>query len=334
MKLPKRNRGAALLMAMLTVTLVATFASAAMWQQWRGVEVEQAERARVQSGWILTGALDWARLILTEDGKGAGRNADFLSEPWAVPLQEAKLSTFLAAEKGVTTVASDEDSLEAFLSGEIVDLQSKLNVRNLVAGGKISQPWQLSFTRLFETLGLPPAQAVSLAENLRFAADTSAENRSGPMAPLMPQRVDQLVWLGLAPETVVALQPYVTLLSATTATPVNLNTANAEVIYASVDGLSMADAQRLVAERDRQHFVSVSDASKLVSSVAPSAFMSDHLSVGSAYFESRGRLRLDKITVEERSVIHRAGTPITAKALLRERGVVDTAPPGILLPAR
>lgn len=33
------QRGAALLMAMLTVTLVATFAAAAMWQQWRSVEV-------------------------------------------------------------------------------------------------------------------------------------------------------------------------------------------------------------------------------------------------------------------------------------------------------
>ena len=42
-----RARGAALLAAMLTVTLVATFAAAAMWQQWRAVEVETAERGRV-----------------------------------------------------------------------------------------------------------------------------------------------------------------------------------------------------------------------------------------------------------------------------------------------
>jgi type II secretory pathway component PulK len=31
---------------------------------------------------------------------------------------------------------------------------------------------------------------------------------------------------------------------------VNLNTASAEVIYAACDGISLADAQRLVAERD------------------------------------------------------------------------------------
>ena len=37
-------------MAMLTVTLVATFAAAAMWQQWRAIEVETAERARSPPG--------------------------------------------------------------------------------------------------------------------------------------------------------------------------------------------------------------------------------------------------------------------------------------------
>ena len=86
-----RQRGAALLAAMLTVTLVATFAAAALWQQWRSIEVETAERARVQSAWILLGALDWSRLILIEDSRAGG--ADHLAEPWAVPLEEARLST-------------------------------------------------------------------------------------------------------------------------------------------------------------------------------------------------------------------------------------------------
>ena len=68
MRYRHRSRGAALLTAMLTVTLVATFAAAALWQQWRSVEVETAERDRLQAAWVLSGALDWARLILREDG--------------------------------------------------------------------------------------------------------------------------------------------------------------------------------------------------------------------------------------------------------------------------
>ena len=86
-----RQRGAALLMAMLTVALVATLAAAALWRQWRGVEVETAERGRVQARWILAGALDWGRLILRQDARSGG--PDHLSEPWAIPLAEARLST-------------------------------------------------------------------------------------------------------------------------------------------------------------------------------------------------------------------------------------------------
>ena len=68
----RHQRGAALLLAMLILTLVATMASGMVWQQWRAIQVESAERARTQSAWILSGALDWARLILREDARTGG----------------------------------------------------------------------------------------------------------------------------------------------------------------------------------------------------------------------------------------------------------------------
>src|SRR4051794_41705410 len=39
------------------------------WLQWRGIEVETAERTRAQGEWLLNGALDWARLILKSDAR-------------------------------------------------------------------------------------------------------------------------------------------------------------------------------------------------------------------------------------------------------------------------
>src|SRR3954468_7432952 len=110
----RRQRGAALLTAMIIVALVATRAGSRVGQQWRAIQVEAAERARTQSAWVLSGALDWARLILREDAKTGG--VDHLGEPWAVPLAEARLSTFLAADKDNT-----EDAPDAFLSGSITD---------------------------------------------------------------------------------------------------------------------------------------------------------------------------------------------------------------------
>jgi general secretion pathway protein K len=306
------QRGAALLLAMLVVALVATFASAAVWQQKRNVEVEQAERVRAQAAWMLTGALDWARLILREDARSGG--ADHLGEPWAVPLEESRLSSFLATDKVNTADAAD--TMNVFLSGQITDLQSLLNVNNLVEDGKISESGLRSFSRLFETLSLPPAQLGLLVENLR-SADTSPDGPSAVMAPLLPQRVDQLFWLGLPVQTVAVLQPYVTVLPGRTR--VNLNTASAEVIAAAVSGLSLADARRLVSGRLSAPFSSVADASKLVPG-HEAAFTEGGVDVASRYFEVRGQLRLDQMVVEERSLLRRDGLDV--KTLRRERGVL------------
>ena len=306
------HRGAALLAAMLTVTLVATFAAAALWQQWRSVEVEAADRTRVQSSWILNGALDWARLILREDFNAD--RTDYLSEPWAVPLQEARLSTFLAADPNNTMETPGSDVDNVFLSGEIGDLQSKLNLSCLVQAGSLQTRWLETFQRLFDVLGLPQAQLARLAENLRFAADLSVDNRNASRAPLAPQRIEQLTWLGVSDEVIAALEPYVTILP-NASTQVNLNTASAEVIYAVGRNLSLADAQRMVAERERQHFRAVADASRFV----PTAnFDLTAASVDTQWFEVRGRLRFDQVVIEERSVVQRTGR--TVRVVQRERG--------------
>jgi general secretion pathway protein K len=316
-----RQAGAALLMAMLTVTLVATLAAGALWQQWRSVEVEAAERSRMQAAWVLTGAQDWARLILREDARAGG--SDHLAEPWAVPLQEARLSSFLASDRGAADTASDTDNV--FLSGQISDQQALLNLNNLVEAGRVSDVGFRTFQRLFDLLGLPQAELNRLAENLRFASDISTDNQSAAQAPLMPQRVDQLAWLGLSPATVTALSPHVTLLPGRT--QVNINTASEQVIYAAVNGMSLSDAQELVARRARTPYANISDASRAMPQYA-AAFTEGTITVSSRFFEVRGRLRLDRLVVEERSLVRRDGLDV--RTIQRERGAVD---PALLLQA-
>ena len=296
-------------MAMLTVALVASLAAGALWQQWRSVEIEAAERARVQSLWVLTGALDWARLILREDARAGG--ADHLAEPWAVPLEEARLSTFLATDKN--NLPDDGNSAsQAFLSGAISDLQARLNVTNLVDSGKVSETALAAFSKLFETLGLPPGELTAMAENLRLALDATPGN---VVSPLLPQRVDQLVWLGLSPASLARLRPFITLLPARTT--VNLNTASATVLYAGVASLDMAQAQRLVTARQASHFRTLADVTAVIGEVKPPLNQAEH-SVGSRFFEVRGRLRLDQTVVEEHSLVQRDGLDV--KTLWRDRG--------------
>lgn len=309
-----RHAGAALLTAMLTVALVATLASAALWQQWRSLEIETAERARLQSQWILNGALDWARLILREDARASG--VDHLGEPWAVPLEEARLSTFLASSNSPTDALDTSTTLsQTFLSGNITDLQSRMNVRNLVDGSKVSEAALASFSRLFNKLQLPAAELALLAENLRFALDTSPDNRNGGQAPLMPQRVSQLVWLGLSAKSVAILSPYITLLPVPT--PVNLNTADATVLAAIIPRVDPARAQRLVALRDSRHFRTLSDVTTALGEPQDVLTDTQH-SVSSQFFEIHGQLRLDKVIVQQHSVVQRQGLEV--KALWTDRG--------------
>ncbi|MEI7785163.1 MAG: type II secretion system minor pseudopilin GspK, partial [Betaproteobacteria bacterium] len=161
--------GAALISAMLVVSLVAGLAVAALAQQWRLSEVERHERNRQQVQWILQGALDWACLILREDGRNGG--SDHLGEPWALPLQEARLSSFLASDANASGLA---DLNGVFLSGRIEDMQARLNLSNLVAEGKVSEPDVEMAERLFELIDLPPQLARQLAQGLR---DAAAKNR-------------------------------------------------------------------------------------------------------------------------------------------------------------
>jgi general secretion pathway protein K len=137
----------------------------------------------------------------------------------------------------------------------------------------------------------------------------------------MPQRVDQLVWLGLPARTVTALRPYLTLLPYRT--KVNINTASAEVIHASVPGLDLADARRMLTARESAHFATTSDARLPAAVTSPSG--NSMLTVTSDFFEVRGRLRLDQAVVEEISLVRRDGLNVTT--LWRERAAALARPP-------
>lgn len=309
----RTQRGAAILVAMLLVALVAALSATALWRQWRGVEVEAAERARVQSGWLLQGALDWARLILREDARAG--STDHLAEPWAVPLQEARLSAFLASAQGHSDTT---DTLQAaFLSGRIVDQQARLNVTNLVQDGRPHAPSVRAFTRLFAALHLPDAERVTLIQNLQRALQPPAPAGAPGAAdiPLLPRSTDQLTWLGLSPASLAALQPYITLLPERT--PVNLNTAPALVLHACISGLDMAGAQGLITARAQSHFRTLGDATRAMGAADTALDEGEH-SVNSRYFEVRGQLRLDDRVVQERSVLQRDG--LVVRVLWRERG--------------
>ncbi len=322
----KGQGGAALLTAMLTVTLVATFAATALWQQYRSIEVEKAERGRAQVSWLQTGSIDWARLILRilgiADSKPDGDKTDNLTEQWAVPLEESRLSAFLAADQNNTGGMTVEESLDAFLSARMIDAQSKLNVYNLVENGVESPPDVAAFKKLFGLLDIPLNELDVLKKKLLDAANIQITN---PAAPLMPQRVRQLTWLDVSAQTLEKITPYVTLINERT--PVNLNTADAEVIYAVVPNLHLAEAKLAVIQRAKP-FKSLTDASSVFPAFAGQLVDKNH-SVSTNYFETWGRLRLENIVIEEQSLLRRDFTTKNVTTKWRERAIKSSLEPSL-----
>lgn len=296
-----RQRGAVLLLAMVLVAMVAVVCAAAQWSRWRDTEAEAAERSRVQMAWLLDGALEWAQLVLREDAQAGA--LDHLGEAWAAPLKEVRLSAFLGAPQPAGSGATEED---AVLSTRIVDLQSRLNVSHLAAMGSISPAALRGFQRLFDMLGLPRQELEALAEQLRRASiiDPGSDEATGAPAP--PQRIEHLAAMGLTPATLAALAPYIAVLPGRA--PLNLNTASAEVICAAVDGITLADAQELVAHRAAQPLRSL-DAAATVLRGAP-ALPPGEFSVTSRYFEVMGRIRLAGQTRAQRTLVQRVGLEV------------------------
>ena len=309
----RHQRGAAILMAMLTVVLVATLASAALWQQWRAIEIESAERSRAQSGWLLQGALDWARLILSEDGRKGG--SDNLTEPWSMPLEAARLSTFLAMDRSDAILAEQAGS--ALLSGQMFDLQARLNLHNLIVGGKVHAPAAAQFARLFSILNLPNQELTLLLNGLRSAHQASnAPTGMVVPAPLVPQTLDQLAWLGLSGNTIGQLRPYVTVLPE--ATKVNLNTAPDIVLRAAVGGLDAAAAQQLLQKRSNKPWETLDDFAQ-AAGLSAKLLDAEALATQTRFFEVRGTLELDGQPVHVMTLTQRDGQRV--RVLRRERTV-------------
>lgn len=313
------SRGAALLLALVILVLVATTAASMVWQQDRSVRVEAAERARAQAAWMLHGALDWARLILREDlradrerqrGDAARQLVDALGETWAQPLAEARLSSFLAADRD----RSADADLEVFLSGAIEDAQARWNLRNLIGPDGKPVPAELAaLRRLVDQAGAPSDTAERLVRGLTAAWGPAEPAAAGAGAradvPLAPRRLRDLRWLGIDEPTLARLEPLVTLLPVRT--PVNANTASAEVLVAAIDGIDLGSAERIVQARKRKSLGAL-DSLAEIQDLLPQGTGPDaqRVSVATRFFEVRGRLRLDERVLEERSLVERRDSEV------------------------
>jgi hypothetical protein len=104
-----------------------------------------------------------------------------------------------------------------------------------------------SFARLYQALNLPEAELLLWVKNLEAALQTTPKLQ----APLPPQRLEQLAWLGISARSLARLSPYIAVLPS--ATPVNINTASVALLR-HIAGLNQLTARRLLEHRTEKPF--------------------------------------------------------------------------------
>lgn len=280
-----RQRGMAVIGALIVVAAAAIAATAILERQALMARTLASERDRAQAAWLLRGGLDWSRVILRWDAR---RNA--ITRPdsaWARPITGLEVS-------------APDDPRTALFSGRVEDEQAKYNLNNLSAQGVIKPDELLVLQRLFSYLQLPATLATNVAQ--RVADSQPVENRAAT-APALRTINDLRNIENLSAATVDLLRPYLTVLPATTG--VNANTATAEVLSATIAGLSLPDARALVSQRDKgQWFNNSGDfVNRLIDREVD---VGNRIVVNSNWFRVAGEVSLDNAVVGMEALLQRA----------------------------
>jgi general secretion pathway protein K len=325
----RRQRGVAVVTALLLTTLAVTIVASLFWQQQVQVRSIENQRLQLQKQWILRGALDWARLILRENGR-LSPNYDSLDQPWAVPLQETRLDQYVENNR------ADTESSDATLSGQMVDAQSMYNLNNLAANG-VPAPKEIKvFAKLLASLRLNPSLAQDAAVMIAAstpkqgpAANTAnqpaqaldpmtglprvqsgADSGSQPPAPAiavpsgppmlaMTQVEDLLAVPGFTLEAVEKLRNLVIFLPPSVKA-VNINTAPAEVLTAVIENGTASDAAFIIAARTTASFRTGDSRLAQIPT-----FGTSNLDFRSNYFLVNGKVRLNRAALQIQALISR-----------------------------
>lgn len=320
-RLPVRQRGVAVITALLLTALAITVVASLFWQQQVQVRSMENQRQRLQTQWAMRGMVDFARFWLRQDNP----SLTALDGVWATPIEEARLDDYVDREK------VEMEKFDATVSGRALDAQGRFNLINLVdVMGNPSPPHLQAYQRLLGNLQLDSGLAQATADAVvrarpkpRAAASgsdgkpaaTSAGTSGGSEPVAMTQLEDLLAIPGYTPQIIDKLRDYVIVLPQVT--PINVNTASAEVLSAVTD-MSVSEASALTLSNPRKKFV---DRANFLNNInGKNAIDGVALDVKSQYFLTVIRVRLDRAALDAQALVWRQPNPqrTTSLVWLRE----------------
>jgi general secretion pathway protein K len=292
----RAERGAAVVMAMLVVAVTATLVAGVFWRQ--SVIMRQAENelSYAQAKWLIRGAIDWAGVILREDARTS--SVDHTGEPWAVPLADTHLN-------------QDDGHDPVYLSGEIRDEQAKFNLRNLAGPQGVNMRELAVLRRLLALVGASEGFAEPVAKRVLTAVPGDGGRKQ---TALGLASIDDLLGLeDIGTAVIERLRPFVTVLPQPT--PVNANTAPAEVLAARFENLALADARRLVASRDGAYFKDRTDVLSRIGHLRLQASDAE-IAVATRFFSVNGTVSYRRARLHAQALLKREANRVEAVWLL------------------
>lgn len=303
------QRGAAIITALLIVTLATVVVSGLFWRQNTMVRSVQNRLSLAQTRWIERAAVDYARLVLNQDLRAGP--VDHNGEIWATPVEDTRLDETVTAGAKI-----DSDKVGAYLRGRIFDAQARMNLNNLVgADGKQNTEEVQALAKLLELLGKSPGLAALVAARLQRSVPNLTTGQAPVLATALPfkRAQDLLLVPGFDQATVDAIAPFVTFLPERN-TAVNLNTAPAEVLAARIADLSISKAREFVDYRTRQctQTKCISDLREAADrlKVEPSVLVGPNRpkwDVKTSFFLLVGVIRYDRVESQTETLLFRRG---------------------------
>lgn len=318
--LPARQRGVAVITALLLTALAITVVASLFWQQQVQVRSMENQRLRLQTQWAMRGMVDFARFWLRQDNP----SQTALDGVWATPIEEARLDDYVDREK------VDTEKFDATVSGRALDAQARFNITNLAAAtGIVSQSYVQAYQRLLANLQLDSslaqatADAVLRARPKPRAMDSGSDGKTpaatppsgGSSEPVAFTQVEDLLAVpGYTPQIIEKLRDFIIVLPEITS--VNVNTAPAEVL-AAVTMMSLSEASALTLSNPRKKFV---DLANFKNNINGSVIEGVELDVKSRYFLTVIRVRLDRAALDAVALVNRKTDPqrTTSLVWLRE----------------
>lgn len=291
-----QQRGVAIITALLIVAIATTVSVAISTR----LQLDVRRTGNIISGdqaYLYTLAAEsWSQRILKDDREE--NEIDHLEENWAIELPP------LPVEGG-------------YIQGKLTDLQSCFNLNSVLDANADNPIARTRLERLLNNFGIDKGHAQAIIDWLDNDLQTTIPDGAEDVYYMnleRPYRTANTPMLSVSelrlirgfddPQVYDTLLPHICAFGVST--PINVNTASAEVLRSLADELGEADAEKIIEQRnesafnDINEFTSFNDLKKIIAST-------EGLSVDTEYFMLTTESTIGQVSVITYSIIHRTG---------------------------